>query len=789
MSNFNRREFLEVTAASYLLGAMKVEGAPESQPRISEGEKSVRVEGNEYTWEWSKDTDQFRLLDQWGLVIADGALQPAVLVQPHKQSGTTHCMAGKPTGWKVHSNQISIHYEGVNGSAQLTMTWRFDHDGFWLDPVLYETSAAEDVVSFHYFAQGKGDRALPTLNTDYIVAPGIATSSEMSPIVPTGFAGAFLKQKCWLGRGWAVDPKVLQTQQWGLPVHYFCAFHRSPYSYQMKPPVKLPEPAPEKLLDSYLNALCCGLAELPNGDLMMETSDNCCSPILNYRGDLWGHLHGPGRLSLGARMYWTVGPNYYEAIRRYYLGLAKAGVVRKKTNSAHKNAVALAPSFCTFGEQLARNRVNDLDESVLNAIYEGMQRSGTKAKLFVIDGGWESKWGSLRHSEKRLPNFMDFLERLRAQGMYVGLWSAFMRCEDPAGVGLATANMLHTHEGKPYVLDQHSPSPFYIMDCTQPKVQAVMRRRAKDFMQRYRPDFLKFDFGYEIPSLNVVAPQDMAWAGERFMMKALEVTIGAMREVNPDLVVLYYSLSPLFLDYFDLHSPDDLGRCTGDFDLEANRRFFFSSLLGEIGMPTWGSSGYDWPSAPSIWFDTAAIGALGSLLSYWGPEAKALGKPEIVAKYNGLAHAARPANTFSMTLIDEAYHGPERGPHAASWARTENGEVVLVALRERRFDGRKATKKFRTLVSTSAAVVVASKTPQGIARTAKLAVVPYGDGEVTVRRESTAPASATVTEHYFGGGEKTSHVSIHNGLLAVPLRERAENASIVEWIEVDISEA
>jgi hypothetical protein len=59
-----------------------------------------------------------------------------------------------------------------------------------------------------------------------------------------------------------------------------------------------------------------------------------------------------------------------------------------------------------------------------------------------------------------------------------------------------------------------------------------------------------------------------------------------MREENPDLAVMYYNLSPLFLDYFDLHSPDDLFADTGDYDVEANRRFYFSSLMGTLGVPT-----------------------------------------------------------------------------------------------------------------------------------------------------------------------------------------------------------
>lgn len=783
MNKFNRREFLEATAASCLMGAVRSEVARPTQVSISENGKSVCTQGSEYAWEWSKETDHFRILDQWGLVIAEGGLQPAVVVVP--QQGAVHCLAGKAVGHEVQGNQVSIHYEDVNRSARLTMVWRFDKEGFWLEPVDYETSGGEAVVSLHYFAQGRGNDAVPALGSDYFVVPGITTSSELSPLVPSGSSRGFVPQTCWLGHGWGHDPKVLYVQQWGLPVHYFCAFHRSPYSYQRKPLVKIPEPPGKSFLETYLNAVCCGLAELPNADLKLETRNNLCSPFLNYRGDVWGHLHGPGRLTLGARLYWTVGPNYYEAIRRYYLGLAKADVIHKKTNSEHKNAVALAPSFCGYGEQVALGRTNQrLDEKVLNEIYEGLKHSGTEAKLFVVDAKWESKWGSLRHSEDRLPHFIRMLDRFRSQGMYVGLWTAFLRAEDPATIGLTLANMLHTRHGKPYRLG-HEPHGYYIMDCTQTKVQAVMRQLAKQFMRRYRPDFVKFDFGYEIPSLDVVAPRDMAWAGERFLLKALQVSIGAMREVNPDLVVLYYSLSPLFLDYFDLHSPDDLGLCMGDYDLEANRRFFFSSLLGELGMPTWGSSGYDWPTAPSIWFDSAAVGTLGSLLSYWGPEAEVLGKPEIIAKYNGLTHVLRSANTYSIILLDEAYTGAARGAHASSWARREHGELVLVALRRRRFGGGQAAKKFKDQVSTTAPVVVASKTSVGLARAAKLAVVPYGDGQVSIRREGGG--MAMITEHHFGGGKTTKHIDIAYGRLKVPLREHADDGSVVEWIEVDIS--
>lgn len=783
MSKLNRREFVQASMASVLSGALAGSAPSPEAAKIQDRGKSVRVDGNDYAWEWNQETDQFRLLDKWGLQIASGKLQPAVLVQPVGAKDTRRAVAGKPARFDVQGSAVNIRYEGVNGSGTLSLTWRFEDDGFWLEPVQYESPVAEDVVSLHYFAQGEGDVARPALHSTFFVLPGASDTSAMGPIL---YAAAKIDATFWVGRGWTSGPGILQ--QWGLPVHYFCGYHFSPYDFTFTPSVKLPKLPPDELL----NAFCCGLAELPGGDLLLEIKNGLASLIVSYRGDLWGQLRGPNRLTLGAKLYWTVGPNYYEAIRQYYRGLMQAGVIRKKTNSPKKNAVARAPSFCTWGEQAAREMTFDkFDEPTLTAIYEGMQASGINVKLFSIDGTWEGKYGSLRHSPERFPHFEKFLARLRAEGRYVGLWSAFMRCEDPADLGLTNAHMLTKPDGQPYVIDygEADTKRFYVMDITQPEVQKVVRDLARGFIKRYRPDFVKFDFGYELPALAAAAPKDMNWAGERLLLKAMEVIVKAMREENPDIVVMYYSLSPHYIDVFDLHSPDDLGFCAGDFELEANRRFVFSSLLGEIGMPTWGSSGYEWLTSPEIWFDSAAIGTLGSLGSFYGPVPEALATPARVAKYNGLCEVLRPSESFSIIPVDAAYHGPARGPHVSSWARVEKGEVVLVALRERCWDGRRGSGKFRSLVSTNTTVVAASKTDDGLARASRLAVVPYGDGELTIRREDRKPSIAHIRQHSFGGRVNESRIDIQDGALILPLRERDDRGSPVEWIEVEIRPA
>ncbi|MFN8009394.1 MAG: hypothetical protein U0V70_20660 [Terriglobia bacterium] len=760
-------------------------GHLETPVAIKELQGILRAEGRDYLWEWKRDTDEFSLRDKHGLEIVNGKMQPAVVVSMVGQTGPHRCSSGKYVSHSINLQSITISYERVNGNSAVTMTWRFQQDGFWLDPIHYDSTAAEDVVRVHYFSIGKGEDATPTLTSDYFVLPGIMQCSTMNPVFPVDrMMNMRLTENFWLGRGYLESPRFLQ--QWGLPVHYFCGFHRSPYDFQRTPGVPLtPTGAEGELLDAF----CCGLADLPNGDLFFDTRKNQYGIFVNYRGDLWGHLRGPAAMKLGAALFWTVGPNYYEAIRRYYRGLLGTGAIRKKVNSPHKNKVALAASFDTWGAQCARQEHPDrFNENTLNDIYDGMLASGIKVDNFVIDGFWEEKYGDLRHDPKRFPHFDATLNRIRGDGRYLGLWSAFMRLEDPAELGLTKSHMLRKADGTAFEIRQSSPiesHPFHIMDFTQPEVQEVIRKLAKDFIKRYNPDFIKFDFGYELPVLDEAAPHDMNWAGERILLKGLQIVVEAMREENPDIVVMYYSLSPLLIDYIDVHSPDDLMISLGEYDLESNRRFFFSSLLGEIGMPTWGSGGYDWLTSPEIWFDSAPLGTLGSLGSFSSPDPHGLATPERVAKFNGLKETLRLSETFSIVPLDADYYGPVRGAHTSSWLRFENGELVMAALREYRLTGGKGSKRYQDQMETTTSVVVSSKTSDGISKTSRLAVVPFGEGELRLRREDQS-SGLIMTEHYFPRGARSAELKTQNGELRIPLREKSEDGTLIEWIDIEV---
>ena len=771
----DRRTFCQLSAGTLIATSSQTLLGDVTTPAIADLGSRLRVECPKYTWEYSASDDTFRLFDSHKREIVSGTVQPSVVVAPVANPTDRRSTPGKVLRKYAEKNRAIVEYEGVNNGASLVVTWRFDERGIWLLPVIYKSPSPEDIVSLHYFSKSLDGVRQPSLHATYLVVPGISEGSSISPIVRDD---VHLDQQVWLGRG-SFIPGL--SQQWGLPVHYFCGFS-----------VDSSNGLRQIFTEGRSDAFACGLADLPNGDLFLTLNEGSCSPSVDYRSDLWKHLRTPGELSLGATFLWSVAPDYYQAIAAHYRNLLDAGIVTMHRNSQLKTQIALTPQFCTWGSQVDENKLQEhLDEAFLENTYDSLKASGLKAGLFSIDDKWEEAYGNLQHSASRFPHFEQFLDKLRAEGYRVGIWAALMRCERPADLGLTEDNMLKRPDGTPYVATNFGSSHYYILDFTQPAVAEVLRALVKRFVRRYKPDLFKFDFGYELPPAADAAPQDKQWAGERLLLKGLDVVIKAMREENPDLVVMYYQLSPLFLEYFDLHSTDDLFLAAGEYAFEANRRIFFSSLLGTLGIPTYGSSGYDWSSAPSIWFDSAAAGTIGSLNDFHADEQGESGSAAIIAKYNGIAKALRKTCIFEVVPFGTIAEAPTFGAHARSWARYEDGQLVLIAYRPPELNGDYAAGPHRTdpigasAVHSSVPVIVAARGSASILRDAELAIVPYGSGSITLRRDSGS--SARMIRHYFGGATSNDEVQIMNGNLTLDVSDRDAAGRPLEWIEVHIS--
>lgn len=743
--------------------------------QIEEGTRGIVVRAPSYRWTWDPGSDELVISDPRGRQIAAGPVQPAVVVTPDLR-GDGRLRPGSVRSAVISGNLLTITWTGVNGTGQLEVTLAFDDETFTLGDLRYSSPEAASVERVVYFAAWEDGVPVPGLRTEYVVQPGVAVSSSLSPVVPTILR---LRMRSWLGRG-GFDDKGTTFQQWALPVHYFGGF-----SYTGRPEHK------GAAIEAKSDSFCAGLTDLPVGDLHMQYRGDCISPTLSLHGDKWpGFEAGPSGIRLGAPFLWAFGGDYRQAIEAYYRSVVERGAVRVSRHSERKSELLGMSQFNTWGAQMAeRAHAVFLTQASLEQIYDDMRAAGMRPGIFVIDDKWEGEYGLLRHDERRFPDFHGFLDRVRGDGMAIGMWAAFLRCDRPESHGLTVDDMLADRHGEPIVMGNSDwgAIPYYLFDASRPAVQEVLRRRARTFMATYRPDLIKFDFGYEIPSLATTAPHDRAWAGETFLRNTLEVIVSALREVNPDVVVMYYCLSPLFTDFVDQHSTDDMWPSLGEYEVELNRRVFFSSLLGIVGVSSYGSGGYDWANIRDIWFDSIASGAIGSLGSFRGDQSNRTPTRDDMATFAGLSAIARPTRgAFTIDTKGTRIHPGSTTAHARSWIRTESGEVVLAALRPERRSGVAAPERVGSLVETDTDVVVASLGDGGLATSARIGVVPYGGGTLRIARARATRASAVA--HRFGAEDVGITPTWDGTVLVIELAPDTEGHPW-EWIELRLAEA
>ncbi len=328
----NRRTFVQLSTGAVLARAAKSLPGAVAAPAISHVEGFIRVKGENYSWEYAEADDTFRLRDSSNRLIVSGNLQPAVVVAPAGNPSLRQCKAGKAGKPHIEPGRVTFTYDGVNGGAQLTISWRFDTLRIWTDPVIYQTPLEEDIVSLHYFTSVTGTDKKPSLHASYLVVPGISEGPAVSPILRDE---THLNESVWLGRG-SFIPGL--TQQWGLPVHFFCGF-----SVDGSSGVR------NLYTTNRSETFACGLADLPSGDLFLQILQDNCSPWIDYRSDLWKHIRGPGSLQLGATLLWSVAPDDRQAIAAYYQGLVESGIIRRRQNSARKDSRRAYPSVLYLG--------------------------------------------------------------------------------------------------------------------------------------------------------------------------------------------------------------------------------------------------------------------------------------------------------------------------------------------------------------------------------------------------------------------------------------------------------
>ncbi|GAA4214406.1 hypothetical protein [Actinocatenispora rupis] len=706
---------------------------------VRQDDAGVTVTAPAYRFVWGRADDRFTLTDAAGRTIVAGPLAPLVVTAAGpRPAGSAHTA-------RVTGSRLAVRYPEVG------LALRFEDAAVWVEPV--EAVLADPVVELYLFGGVADGRAAPGLTHTYLVQPGLCESAAVSPVLNTDVN---LDLVSWLGRGTMGADSAIH-QQWGLPAHFFCGVSRD-----------APPNSGRSATDRRSAAFCLGLAELPAADFLLHLGPGRTSPVFRYHADRWGQVP-TGPVRLGAELVLTVADDYRAAIRAYYRVLRDTG----RVTPARGRRAALATQFNTWGAQCAAGVEGaKFDQDALERVYEEMRASPLRPEMFVVDDKWEGSYGALAHDERRFGGFEKFLDRVRADGHLVGLWAAFLRTNDPGLLGLGMEHVLHDAAGVPIAKgNAFEAAPYYLFDVSQEAVAAALTAAIGTFVARYDPDLVKFDFGYELPALSRAMPADPAYAGERLLGRALDVVVGALRAAKPDLAVMYYALSPLLVDRIDQHCHDDMFLCVDEYAEEGNRRQWFSSLLGELGVPSYGSGGYDWASMPDIWFDTVAAGPIGTLSGVGDDERGGRLTPAVAARHVGLTAIARRTSMFRVDPVSPVTVGAATGARSSSWLRYEADVPVLACLRAR--DG----AAHHAGIGTDADVVVASLTDQPVSDADRVGVVPFGTGTLTL-----AGRPGTVTYHRLDGSQRAAPAGHHDGALSVPLDGAGDPP--VTWIEI-----
>ncbi|TQK17676.1 hypothetical protein FBY40_0153 [Microbacterium sp. SLBN-154] len=741
--------------------------------KIHDSADDLRVSASGYSWSLNKRDATFTLRDSTGRTVATGSAQPSVEVS-ESETGTLRNELGFLAETRTEDDRaVELIFRGVNGDGTTRVRYDFDDTVIQTAPTRYASPSRTHVESVSLFARNDADHGpVPGFHSQFFLHPGSTESSILAPVIP---AKVRLSIVSTIGRG-STDENAFVQQQWGLPPYFWGGWSIDGWGTSKN-----------ALTKHSSDVLVMGLLDVPAGDIFVRYFDEYATPFVRVFGSRWGtHLTGDGDVTVGTPWVWALGTDLRRAIDEYFDALQHLGIVTPKTPSPLKTKRVTMSQWNTWGAQVANDwAASDLSQQSLELMYDQLGSSGLEPEMFVIDDRWEASYGQLRHDEERFPRFEEFLDRVRGDGRAIGLWAAFLRCQDPASMGLTVDDMLKGPDGEP-VMRSIIAEPYYLFDVSKPHVAELLSETARQFMRRYRPDLVKFDFGYELPSMRNAAPERREWGGERILLEALKIVVGAMREVDPDVVVMYYNLSPLLLDYVDQHSTDDLYLNAGEYGAEVNRRLFFSSLLTRFGVPTYGSGGYDWREVRDIWFDTVASGPLGSLNSFDGDQSDTTPSALDIARYRGLSKLTRRSTEpAKVEALDSKTHAGSTTAHARSWLRTERDGVTVAALRTTPRDGAFLPAEVSGLIHATGDVVVASLDERPIKAAQTLGVVPAGKG--TLRVASVAEGSA-IAHAILRDGETAVDVALSDGWIELELSPTIADEP-VEWIRVQIQSA
>ncbi|GAB3933790.1 hypothetical protein GCM10028804_50090 [Larkinella terrae] len=411
--------------------------------------------------------------------------------------------------------------------------------------------------------------------------------------------------------------------------------------------------------------LVLGAGSIPDAAMVFKIQASNGSLQYLYREDLWNKPAGSQRVwTEPLRIAWAA--TAYDACETYFNSFGPFTPV----SETHQLNV-----WNTWGD--FKNRDFDLKAITDKAL-------AFKADVLAIDDSWESSQGSGLWYKERFPNYKTDLDYARSKGLKTGYWQNVIWIDKPEQFGLTADDLLCGADGQPvktsWNMNPHG-SGNYCLDPSSANAAALIRNRTQRIVKELKPDLLKLDFGYGVPSPDMATARNPAFRGEKLAYTLIKLIADAAREINPNITVQYYSIHPLFRDIQNLLALDDLGDAGGREAEGHGQWSIWSSLAGRQGMAIMASSGYDWNADDEVLLNTAIIGSQGAVLPRKLNDGSAVPARKISRRV-ALALWHRRSVGWTPLWLNSQKGDFLQEPKPNCWGRLENGRLTALALRE-----------------------------------------------------------------------------------------------------------
>ncbi len=477
-----------------------------------------------------------------------------------------------------------------------------------------------------------------------------------------------------------------------------------------------PRPLFAGAMGSSAGWVTLGSGSIPDGAMTWRIRSSCAMIELLFREDLWG---APAALirrwELPFRLAWA--DSAWEAYRRFF-----GAPERPQTETSHHQK-SVWNSWGDF-----RLKRFDLPEIARRAISDfGVQR-------LVLDDGWETWSSSGVVNTGRFQNFSSDVSDMKSKGLQVGAWQSLGWIMKPKEFGLGPDDLLCGSDGVPrrakWSMDIHSADPWYFFpDPSSEKTRSFLRERTQRVMYLLEPAILKLDFAYGMPPPDVASPRNPAMRGERCCEALMKIVVEAAREINPQVTIQYYGISPLLKPLIDMVALDDVGDCA---EMEAaghGEWSIWASLAGLQGFAVMASSGYDWHQDEAIVMNTAIIGSSGSVLPVHMPDGSPV--PErFICRRLAISRWQRHTRGWAPLWLNTDKGAQGVLPRIRNWGRLETWEekTRLVSLILKEGEGPSVDLGEGRHVRWSGRWALISQDQQSIFGTSRLALIPFDTG-------------------------------------------------------------